>query len=41
MVTGPGILICGECVALSANILKAGERDDAGDPSPGGGHLLD
>jgi ATP-dependent Clp protease ATP-binding subunit ClpA len=28
MVTGPGIRICGECVALSADILKTGEQQD-------------
>lgn len=35
MVTGPGIRICGECVTLSADILKT-ERDAHRDPTPGG-----
>jgi ATP-dependent Clp protease ATP-binding subunit ClpA len=37
MVNGPGIRICGECVALSADILKS-ERDALRDPR--GGRLL-
>jgi len=40
MVTGPGVRICGECVSLSVDILKAGEQDVAREPLPGRGRLL-
>ena len=40
MVTGPGIRICGECVALSADILKAGHEDAARESFSGTGRLL-
>jgi hypothetical protein len=41
MVTGPGIRICGECVALSADILKSGEQQGvARHVLHGGGRLI-
>jgi hypothetical protein len=40
MVNGPGIRICEECVALSADILKADHEAAARDSLSGVGRLL-